>query len=72
MPWTKQYHLFHQCYKTDASETQLAVFVAPPPDASPPLPVAVLTVFPDGHGDRTFDHIVLSALVAMRFLTAPL
>jgi hypothetical protein len=49
--------------------TQLASFVPPSPDASPPLPAAVLTVFPDGHQDNLFDHIVLSALIVERKLT---
>jgi len=59
------------CSNTDASATQLALFVAPPPDASP-LPAAVLTIFPDGHQDAMFDHILLSALVIVRGLAAPL
>jgi hypothetical protein len=61
----------HQCYNIDTSATQLALFVAPPPDASP-LPAAVLTIFPDGHQDAMFDHILLSALVIVRGLAAPL
>ncbi|KAJ7034675.1 hypothetical protein C8F04DRAFT_558867 [Mycena alexandri] len=52
-----------QCY-TIASPVQLASFVPPPLDAPPPLPEAVLTVFPDGH--ECFDHILLSALILQR------
>ncbi|KAH7920767.1 hypothetical protein BV22DRAFT_1020639 [Leucogyrophana mollusca] len=53
------------CYDGDPnSSNQLASFVPPPIDASPPLPAAVLTVFPDGHPH--FDHILLSALVVER------
>jgi len=55
------------CY--DASRSQLASFVPPPVDAAPPLPAAVLTVFPDGH--ELLDHIVLSALIVQRKLTGP-
>ncbi|KAF7305498.1 hypothetical protein HMN09_00802600 [Mycena chlorophos] len=51
------------CY-TLASTTQLATFVPPPFDAPPPLPEAVLTIFPDGHD--FFDHILLSALIVQR------
>ncbi|KAJ7074703.1 hypothetical protein C8F01DRAFT_33602 [Mycena amicta] len=51
------------CY-TLASTTQLASFVPPPFDAPPPLPEAVLTIFPDGHD--FFDHILLSALIVQR------
>ncbi|KAJ7764742.1 hypothetical protein B0H16DRAFT_1525599 [Mycena metata] len=51
------------CY-TSASPVQLASFVPPPLDAPPPLPEAVLTVFPEGHD--VFDHIMLSALVLTR------
>ncbi|KAJ7186779.1 hypothetical protein C8R46DRAFT_1058012 [Mycena filopes] len=53
------------CY-TVASPVQLASFVPPPLDAPPPLPEAVLTVFPDGH--ECFDHIMLSALIIQRKL----
>ncbi|KAJ6617969.1 hypothetical protein B0H10DRAFT_1796288 [Mycena sp. CBHHK59/15] len=53
------------CY-TIASTVQLATFVPPPLDAPPPLPEAVLTVFPDGH--ECFDHILLSALILERKL----
>ncbi|KAJ6482104.1 hypothetical protein C8R47DRAFT_583881 [Mycena vitilis] len=53
------------CY-TLASPVQLASFVPPPLDAPPPLPEAVLTVFPDGHA--CFDHILLSALIIQRKL----
>ncbi|KAL1687576.1 hypothetical protein GGG16DRAFT_127836 [Schizophyllum commune] len=42
-------------------DVQLASFVPPPSLESPPLPLATLTVFPDGH--QYLDHIVLSALV---------
>ncbi|KAH9939483.1 hypothetical protein B0H21DRAFT_780603 [Amylocystis lapponica] len=55
------------CICADASSHQLASFVPPPLDASPPLPEATLTVFPDGH--RFFDHILLSALVVERKMT---
>ncbi|KAJ7119511.1 hypothetical protein C8R44DRAFT_788266 [Mycena epipterygia] len=51
------------CY-TISSTVQLATFVPPPLDAPPPLPEAVLTVFPDGH--ECFDHILLSALIVQR------
>ncbi|KAJ7471859.1 hypothetical protein FB451DRAFT_309611 [Mycena latifolia] len=53
------------CY-TLASTVQLASFVPPPLDAPPPLPEAVLTIFPDGH--ECFDHILLSALIVQRKL----
>ncbi|EGO02373.1 hypothetical protein SERLA73DRAFT_178274 [Serpula lacrymans var. lacrymans S7.3] len=46
------------------SDVQLASFVPPPIDASPPLPPAQLTVFPDGH--QHLDHILLSALIVER------
>ncbi|KIJ59992.1 hypothetical protein HYDPIDRAFT_99636, partial [Hydnomerulius pinastri MD-312] len=53
------------CYGCDAaSDSQLATFIPPPSDASPPLPAAILTVFPDGH--QHFDHIVMSALIIER------
>ncbi|PCH35135.1 hypothetical protein WOLCODRAFT_145675 [Wolfiporia cocos MD-104 SS10] len=55
------------CICSDAASQQLASFVPPPLDASPPLPDATLTVFPDGH--RYFDHILLSALVVERKMT---
>ncbi|KAF8874879.1 hypothetical protein CPB84DRAFT_1890733 [Gymnopilus junonius] len=45
---------------------QLATFVPPPPDRSPPLPDATLTIFPYGH--RLMDDIVVSALVVERML----
>ena len=45
----------------------MASFVPPPLDASPPLPAATLTVFPDGH--ELFDHIMMSALVVERKIT---
>ncbi|KAJ7485228.1 hypothetical protein B0H11DRAFT_1154475 [Mycena galericulata] len=51
------------CY-TISSTVQLASFVPPPLDAPPPLPEAVLTIFPDGHD--CFDHILLSALIVQR------
>ena len=51
----------------DSRQQQLASFVPPPVDASPPLPDATLTVFPDGH--EYFDHILISALVVERKLT---
>jgi len=55
------------CICSDAASHQLASFVPPPIEASPPLPEATLTVFPDGH--RLFDHILLSALVVERKMT---
>lgn len=55
-----------QC--VDADRHQLASLVTPPLDASPPLPNATLTVFPDGHRHPLFDHIVLSSLVIERKL----
>ncbi|OBZ65562.1 hypothetical protein A0H81_14432 [Grifola frondosa] len=55
------------CICSDSSSRQLASFVPPPIDASPPLPAATLTVFPDGH--QHFDHILLSALVVERKMT---
>ena len=51
----------------DSRNQQLASFVPPPIDASPPLPDATLTVFPDGH--EYFDHILISALIVERKLT---
>ncbi|KAH6908489.1 hypothetical protein BKA70DRAFT_1103756 [Coprinopsis sp. MPI-PUGE-AT-0042] len=48
-------------------DVQVATFVSPPFDASPPLPDASLTVFPQGHA--VMDHLVLSALVVIRILT---
>ncbi|KAL1718230.1 hypothetical protein EV715DRAFT_252960 [Schizophyllum commune] len=51
-------------------DVQLASFVPPPSLESPPLPLATLTVFPDGH--QYLDHIVLSALVVVRQMTAGL
>ncbi|KAH9933020.1 uncharacterized protein B0H18DRAFT_985167 [Fomitopsis serialis] len=57
------------CICSDAASHQLASFVPPPLDASPPLPNATLTVFPDGHRHQLFDHIVLSALVVERKMT---
>ena len=56
---------FTQCL--DSRQIQLASFVPPPIDASPPLPDATLTVFPDGH--EYFEHILISALVVERKLT---
>ncbi|EKM57742.1 uncharacterized protein PHACADRAFT_192878 [Phanerochaete carnosa HHB-10118-sp] len=55
------------CICLDGRSSQLASFVPPPIDASPPLPDATLTVFPDGH--EYFDHILLSALIVERKLT---
>lgn len=52
------------CICSNSSSHQIASFVPPPLDASPPLPDATLTVFPDGH--RLFDHILLSALIIER------
>ncbi|KAF8972035.1 hypothetical protein BDZ97DRAFT_1782813 [Flammula alnicola] len=46
---------------------QIASFVPPPLDASPPLPEATLTIFPYGH--KLIDEIVVSALVIERMLT---
>ncbi|KZT70019.1 hypothetical protein DAEQUDRAFT_236438 [Daedalea quercina L-15889] len=57
------------CICSDAVSHQLASFIPPPLDASPPLPNAMLTVFPDGHRHQLFDHIVLSALVVERKMT---
>ncbi|EPT02157.1 hypothetical protein FOMPIDRAFT_1035987 [Fomitopsis schrenkii] len=56
------------CICMDADRHQLASLVPPPLDASPPLPNATLTVFPDGHRHPSFDHIVLSSLVIERKL----
>ncbi|KAI0353886.1 hypothetical protein OH77DRAFT_556813 [Trametes cingulata] len=55
------------CICWDTRSHQIASFVPPPLDASPPLPAATLTVFPDGH--ELFDHILLSALVVERKIT---
>ncbi|KAF9020325.1 hypothetical protein BDZ89DRAFT_1116410 [Hymenopellis radicata] len=55
------------CYSTDASKSQLATFIPPPIQASPPLPDPVLTVFPDGH--EFFDHLLISCLIIERMLT---
>lgn len=55
------------CICLDSRKSQLASFVPPPIDASPPLPDATLTVFPDGH--EAFDHILVSALIIDRKLT---
>ncbi|KAF4564916.1 hypothetical protein EYR40_011091 [Pleurotus pulmonarius] len=52
------------CYAHDSVSTQLASFVPPPINASPPLPAATLTVFPEGHD--CFDHILISALIVER------
>ncbi|CDO71062.1 hypothetical protein BN946_scf184844.g66 [Trametes cinnabarina] len=52
---------------SDNRSHQIASFVPPPLDASPPLPAATLTIFPDGH--ELFDHILLSALVVERKIT---
>ncbi|KAF5378825.1 hypothetical protein D9615_006841 [Tricholomella constricta] len=57
------------CY-SHPTDHQLASFVPPSPEASPPLPPAVLTVFPRGHADDLFDHIVASALIVERKMTA--
>ncbi|GLB42531.1 hypothetical protein LshimejAT787_1105460 [Lyophyllum shimeji] len=57
------------CYALP-SDHQLASFVPPSPEASPPLPPATLTVFPRGHEDDLLDHIVLSALVVERKMMA--
>lgn len=54
-----------QC--SDYEGSQLASFVPPPIDASPPLPEATLTVFPSGH--EYFDHILISALIVERKMT---
>ncbi|TRM57439.1 hypothetical protein BD626DRAFT_514764 [Schizophyllum amplum] len=51
-------------------DVQLASFVPPPSLESPPLPLATLTVFPDGH--QYMDHIIVSALVVVRQMTAAL
>ncbi|KAI0641397.1 hypothetical protein C8Q79DRAFT_1014341 [Trametes meyenii] len=55
------------CICLDLRSNQVASFVPPPLDASPPLPSATLTVFPDGH--ELFDHILLSALAVERKIT---
>lgn len=55
------------CICLDSRGSQLASFVPPPIDASPPLPDATLTVFPDGH--EYFDHILISSLIVERKLT---
>ncbi|KAI1784170.1 hypothetical protein LXA43DRAFT_976810 [Ganoderma leucocontextum] len=55
------------CICTDRGSQQVASFVPPPLEASPPLPAATLTVFPDGH--ELFDHILMSALVVERKIT---
>jgi len=47
---------------------QLATFVPPSLSSTLPLPAAVLTVFPYGHD--IFDHILVSALIIQRKLTA--
>ena len=57
--------LSRQCSDTRAN--QVASFVPPPLDASPPLPAATLTVFPDGH--ELLDHLLVSALVVERKIT---
>jgi len=51
------------CYNTGSSD-QVATFVPPPLDATPPGPAATLTVFPDGWS--FFDEILISALVVER------
>ncbi|KAJ3870299.1 hypothetical protein EV359DRAFT_59219 [Lentinula novae-zelandiae] len=55
------------CYGLDRLSIQLATFVPPPILASPPLPAAVFTVFPDGH--EFFEHILMSMLVVQRKMT---
>ncbi|KAM5543554.1 hypothetical protein V8D89_002805 [Ganoderma adspersum] len=55
------------CICTDRGSHQVASFVPPPLESSPPLPAATLTVFPDGH--ELFDHILMSALVVERKIT---
>ncbi|KAF8148847.1 hypothetical protein B0H34DRAFT_668086, partial [Crassisporium funariophilum] len=50
-----------------SDDIQIASFVPPPPEASPPLPEATLTVFPSGHS--LFDEIMISGLVVERMLT---
>ncbi|KAF9478454.1 hypothetical protein BDN70DRAFT_879975 [Pholiota conissans] len=52
---------------TRAQDIQIASFVPPPIDASPPLPEATLTIFPHGH--EHMDEILVSALVVERMLT---
>ncbi|KAF8166824.1 hypothetical protein BJ912DRAFT_1002044 [Pholiota molesta] len=52
---------------TIAQDIQIASFVPPPIDASPPLPEATLTIFP--HAQKFMDEIVVSALVVERMLT---
>jgi len=46
---------------------QVATFIPPTPDRSPPSPDATLTIFPYGH--RLMDEIIVSALVVERMLT---
>ncbi|KAJ3734650.1 hypothetical protein DFJ43DRAFT_1130454 [Lentinula guzmanii] len=55
------------CYGLDRLSSQLATFVPPPVLASPPLPAAIFTVFPDGH--EFFEHILMSMLVVQRKMT---
>ncbi|KAF7978246.1 hypothetical protein HWV62_1266 [Athelia sp. TMB] len=54
---------FCVCYDAPSSH-QVAIFVPPPLDASPPVPAAALTVFPNGW--ESFDEILLSALILER------
>jgi len=55
------------CYGLDQLSIQLATFVPPAMLAPPPLPSAILTVFPDGH--EFFEHILISILVVQRKTT---
>ncbi|KAF9523214.1 hypothetical protein CPB83DRAFT_863200 [Crepidotus variabilis] len=54
------------------ASVQVAVFVPPPPEASPPLPDATLTIYPSNLGEKDrqklMDEIVVSALVIERML----
>ncbi|KAI0078592.1 hypothetical protein K474DRAFT_884762 [Panus rudis PR-1116 ss-1] len=54
------------CICTSSSQLQIANFVPPPIDGSPPLPDATLTVFPDGHD--IMDEIILSSLIIARMI----
>ncbi|KAE9408279.1 hypothetical protein BT96DRAFT_29565 [Gymnopus androsaceus JB14] len=57
------------CYGLDGLSVQLATFIPPPVLAPPPLPDAILTIFPDGFRDEFFEHILISILVIQRKTT---